>query len=368
MMIQTRVTENKIRKNKKLMNKSILSVFKRITMIKTKYFFFFPVIMVFICGCSPVKIDEEKPIKIGVDIFPGWAHLFIAEEKGYFNKNGVDVEIVLNEDYLTIQKQFANNELDGAFMVYADAIYSHAYGYDPQVVYISDYSITGDVIAAQPEFGSITDLAGKTIGVDGINSFSHLFVLAVLQKHGMEEGDFFIKNVGAQEVVDALERGDIAAGHTYGPGKFMAKQKGYTCLAFAGDVEGIITDILAFHKKIVKMRPADIKAIVKSLFEAKRFQENNRKEAIEIIAKAIHDTPDSVREGIDAVHYVDLESSIHAMFDEELEEEGMSLIESGKFITDFYLKRGQLSSIPDFNEIIEPRFVDELAGERKEDK
>lgn len=338
-------------------------------MVKTKYFLVFLAVIVFVFGCSPVKTDEEKPIKIGINAYAGYAHVFIAQEKGFFSKNSVEVEIVLNEEYMNNLKQFLDDELDGVFMVYTDAIYYHGLGYDLQVVYISDHSISADVIVAKPEFGSISDLAGKTIGVEGINSFSHFFVLAVLQKHGLKEGDFFIKNVSAQEVVDALERGDIDAGHTYGSGKFMAKQKGYTYLAFAGDVKGLITDILAFHEKIIKERPEDIKAIVKSLFEAKRFQENNRKEAIEIVAKAIHDTPDSVGAGIDAVYYVDLESSIQAMFEEELKgEEVMSLIESGKIITDFYLKRGQLSSIPDFSEIIEPRFINELLSERKENE
>ena len=63
-----------------------------------------------VAGCTQQKAVEKKPIKIGIDVFPGWGHIFIAQEKGYFEKNGVDVEIVLNEDYLTIQDQFTNNE------------------------------------------------------------------------------------------------------------------------------------------------------------------------------------------------------------------------------------------------------------------
>lgn len=313
-----------------------------------------------VVGCARQKAEEKKPIKIGVDVFPGWGHVFIAQEKGFFKDNGVDVEIVLNEDYLTIQNQFADGELDGAFMVYADVIYANGQGIGARIVYISDHSITGDVIAAKPEFNSLKDLRGKTISVEGINSFSHLFVLAVLEKSGLKETDFFIKNIGAQEVVDALERGDIDAGHTYGQAKFKAKEKGYVYLAYAGDIKGIITDTLAFHERIIKKRPKEIQAIVKSLFEAKKFQETNREEALEIIAKAIKDTPESIGVGIDAVDYLDLKESIYAMF----EEEKMSLLESGNLIADFYLKRGQLSSIPDFDKIIEPRFVDELAKEK----
>lgn len=326
-------------------------------------------IMVFMAGCSQRKIEDTKPIKIGVDVFPGWGHVFIAEEKGFFKANGVDVEIVLNEEYLTVQRQFADGELDGAFMVYSDAIYASGQGIDVQVVYISDISVSGDVIVARSELTSLEDLRGKTIGVEGINSFSHMFVLTVLEKNGLKETDFFIKNIGAQEIADALQRGDIDAGHTYGPGKSKAKEKGYVPLASAGDVRGMITDILAFHKKTIKMRPKEIQAIIKALFEAKRFQETNRVEALGIIAKAINDTPESVGIGIDGVDYLDMKENAYAMT-EEIEEGGdvFSLIESGHIITDFYLKRGQLSSVPDFNEIIESKFVNKLAGARGKSK
>ena len=350
-----------------------ISFFREINiMSKTRYVLvlLIGIVFMFVSGCAQEQVEEKKPIKIGVDVFPGWGHVFIAREKGFFEKNGVDVEIVLNEDYLNIQDQFAKNQLDGAFMVYTDAIYAHGYGTDARVVYISDHSISGDVIAAKPELTTVKDLEGKTISVEGINSFSHVFVLSVLEKHGLKEGDFFIKNVGAQEVVAALDRGEIDAGHTYGQSMVIAKEKGYAYLAFAGDVPGMITDILVFHEQIIKQRPDDIQAIVKSLFEAQRFQEANRAEALEIISKATNHTPEEVSVGIDAVKYLNEEENAYAMY-EEIEEEGeevYSLIESGKIIADFYLKRGQLSSIPNFNDIIEPRFVKELAAESQEQK
>lgn len=329
--------------------------------------------IVFICitiSCSVKKVEQKEPLKIGVDVFPGWAHIFIAQEKGFFKKNGVDVEIVLSQSYLNIQNRFEINELDGAFMVYADAIYANGHGIDLSIVYISDQSIFGDVIVAKPGLLRVEDLRGKTIGVEGINSFSHVFVLLVLNKHGLEEGDYFIKNVDAQKIVGALERGEIDAGHTYGQGKIIAGEKGYSYLAFAGDVEGMITDVLGFHKKIIETRPDDVEAVIKSLFEAKKFQETNREEAIEIIAKAIGVTLEAVASGIDAVEYLDEHENVYAMH-EEIEEEGKeiySLVESGKLISNFYLNRGQLSALTNFDEVLEPIFVNKLASQKQEKK
>ncbi len=33
-------------------------------------------------------VPEDYLLRIGVDIFPGWAHVFISQEKGFFEKNG----------------------------------------------------------------------------------------------------------------------------------------------------------------------------------------------------------------------------------------------------------------------------------------
>ena len=34
---------------------------------------------------------KEKPIKIAASTWPGWSHVFLAQEKGFFKENNVDV-------------------------------------------------------------------------------------------------------------------------------------------------------------------------------------------------------------------------------------------------------------------------------------
>ena len=43
--------------------------------------------------------STEAPIKIAINEWPGYAHAFVAQEKGFFEKNGVDVELVFDRDY-----------------------------------------------------------------------------------------------------------------------------------------------------------------------------------------------------------------------------------------------------------------------------
>jgi hypothetical protein len=61
--------------------------------------------------------------------------------------------------------------------------------------------------------------------------------------------------------------------------------------------------------------------------------------------------------GVSGVHHLDLKENLKAM---QKSNETSSLFGSGKIIADFYLKRGQLSHLPNLNKTIEPRFVEEL--------
>jgi len=93
---------------------------------------------------------------------------------------------------------------------------------------------------------------------------------------------------------------------------------------------------------------------VTSLLEAKDFIYSNREEALEIMSRAEGMSKKEMEEGIKGVHHPDLKENIEAM---KKSKDTRSLHGSGEIIIDFYLKKGQLSRIPDINAMIEPGFL-----------
>lgn len=49
-----------------------------------------------ICGCQYPKPAKE-PIKISINVWPGYAIAYLAQEKGFFKQNGVEVELILKK-------------------------------------------------------------------------------------------------------------------------------------------------------------------------------------------------------------------------------------------------------------------------------
>ena len=157
-------------------------------------------------------------------------------------------------------------------------------------------------------------------------------------------------------MLEALEKWKIDAGHTWEPVTSQAIKKGYKILGKAGDLPGIITDVLAFHPKVIQERPDEIQRIVDSLFEARDLIYSNSEEALEIMSKAEGMSKEEMEEGIKGVHHPDLKENIEAI---KKSKDTKSLHGSGEIIIDFYLKKGQLSRTLDINALIEPRFLNQ---------
>lgn len=330
---------------------------KNTTMKKTILLFITWILLISLVSTGCTRVERQRPIKISMNLWPGYAYAFIAQEKGFFSKNNVEVELTFKNVISESRELFKNGDADGFFDVFTDVVVINAEGIPVKVVYITDYSTSGDVIIGRPELHSISDLKGKRISFEGVNTFSHFFVLRALQKAGIDEAEVQFENLSAMKVLSALESGKIDAGHTWEPIKTRAIKRGYKALFTAGDIPGVITDVLAFHEKIVEERPDDIQRIVKSLAEARDFLFSNRKEAIEIMARAEGITPEEMASGINGVHLPDLEENREAMTTSDKE---ISLLRAFGAITDFYITSGQISQKQDVRKIIEPHFVEHV--------
>lgn len=310
-------------------------------------------------GCAAKKVPvAPSPVTISINAWPGYATAFLAQEKGFFKKNGVDVELVLRETTPESLQLFRDGKVNGCFDILTDIVLVNAQGIPAKIVFVVDYSDTGDVIIARPGITSLAGLKDRTVSFEGVNTFSHLFVLKSLERAGLDEADAKFSNVTAPDVLKALNEGKIDAGHTWEPTTSRALKEGYRILAKAGDIPGIIVDVLAFSPEVIRKRPDDIRAIVASLLEAREYLKANPAESIKIMAAKMGMAEEEMKTGIGGTYQPDLKENVNLTTTTTTTP---SLFAAGRMVTDFYLERGQLSSVPDIGNIIEPRFLKELS-------
>ena len=109
-------------------------------------------------GCTPKKAKEKTPIKISINVWPGYAHALIQKRKESSERTEVNVELVLKKDITESTQLYKDNEVYGIFNVFTDIIMMNAQGIHAKVVYIADYSDTGDVIIGKPKFRFLANL------------------------------------------------------------------------------------------------------------------------------------------------------------------------------------------------------------------
>ena len=331
---------------------------------KLYYALIFSVLVIPFSSCMNLvgaQVSDGEPINMVLTLWVPNFLAYLAQEKGYFDKNNVSVNITLIQDYADAVRGYSNGEYDGMFIVYSDAIIQNAEGIDTKVVYNFDTSYDADAIIGSVD--NLTDVKGEKVGVEGINTFSHIFMLKSLENVGLSEGDVEFVNILGQNIPEALVNNEIVAGHVYEPFVIEGVKKGFKVLSTGADIPGIITNVLAFHSEIVEQRPIDIQNIIKSLIEAKEDYDKNPGQGVEIMSSRSGLSKDLIVEGLNNVKFTDLDYNDRFSMNKGLNET-LSLYSSGNSIAKFYAERGVISEYPNIEDIIEPKFVNELLIEK----
>jgi NitT/TauT family transport system substrate-binding protein len=287
-------------------------------------------------------------------VWPTYLVTFIAQEQGLFTKYGVEVDLVLMDTLTGSLDIYKSNEVDGAFMVYPDAIMLDAESTNSRIVYSVNYSDTGDLIVGNPLLDNLGDLKGKTVSFEGLNTFSHFFVMKFLEKAGVLEGQFKTANLENAKVVEALDAGDVQAGHVYGVPASQALKKGYKILAKAGELPHSFVEVLIFHAQVVEKRRDDIQKFTNALVEALAFLREHPSEACRIMAKFSSVSKTELEEILNAIKVFSLEDN------KQLFKPQGPLYESGQEIIDFFYKKGGIVKIPNLKQMIDGQFVENI--------
>ena len=300
---------------------------------------------------------SRNPIRITMHLWPGYAHIYIAQEKGFFKEEGVGVELNLVEGVDDNLKHFREGKADLAFGLQSDAMLLAAQGVPLKIVSITDYSNGGDVIISRLDIKAVSSLKGKRVSVDKLYSFNHIFLAELLQLNGLEESDVTVIPLPASAVPEALDKGTIDAGQTWEPYQSQAMAKGYRLLASTRDAPGIVTDVLMVKSDVLEKRTEDIRKILKCLFRALQFRATHETEAYAIMSQAFNVPAGSLKRTIEGNIFPDLDANIKAFVNSG---EPTSLFRTGKIISDFYLKRRIISERIDLDKIHAPEIVRSL--------
>jgi NitT/TauT family transport system substrate-binding protein len=237
----------------------------------------------------PAAIAAEKLLIVHSALNLLTSPLWMAKDKGYFLKYGLDVETVYIPSGTLGMQSLLGGE---AKIIVADgssAINARLRG-APVKIFLGMVNFYPNPFFSTPEIKTPADLKGKKVAVTRIGSSSHTATVMLLKKLGLDEKDYTIMQLGStQNRLTALTRGLIQGTTLSAPESVIARNAGMKTLIPPSEVMKLgVTfqhqcgDVM--ESTLKNDRPT-VKAFMKGYLEGVRETYRSKEESMKVLSK-----------------------------------------------------------------------------------
>ena len=240
------------------------------------------VIGVSVGGCQEEYTGPVEEITVAAAEYLTGALIYVAEDQGFFEENGLDVTITGYGSGKACADALINGEVDistSAGFVFV----SNSYDYTDLRVFGTVATKQVKELVARKDKGitTINDLIGKKIGVTRKSGAE--FLLGVFFAfNDLSYEDVELVDLKAPEIVEAISNGDIDAAFTWDPYAYNIKEElGDNAISWFGGEDFYF--VLLTKEDWIENNPAAAERFTKSLVEAEDYIKDNSEAAEEFV-------------------------------------------------------------------------------------
>ncbi len=221
---------------------------------------------------------------------PWW----MAKDGGFFEKNGLDVDLFYEGASSAIVQAMLAGEANFAGLAGPSVVSNVASGGD--VIQVAAVVKTFTIpMYSQPSIKDVGQLKGQKVGVSRFNSISHIAALNILQRSGVT-GVTIIQTGGIPESAAALMSGNVAAAMVPPPQSMMLREKGFRELVSVKQFREwnipVVENGVAARRSYAEKNPNVVKRFIRSAFEGIKQIYDNKEQTIKVLAKYTKITDD----------------------------------------------------------------------------
>jgi len=242
-------------------------------------------------GTVPALAQSKTPIDFYIiSKTVGHAPFWLAEKKGFYAQENLDVKLGVTRSISTILSAVASGAAPLSLGGGTDTILAIQKG-APVVMIGGNLNAMTWTLVGQKQFRSMKELKGQTIGVSAITDVMGTAVKAVMRTQGMEyPRDYSLVQLGGTpNQWAALQKGQLAATALAIPWGKQAVDAGYTHLAWLADhiPNFLLTAIIADRNWLARSHENRATAVrlVKAAIQSYRWMNENKAEAVSWIAE-----------------------------------------------------------------------------------
>jgi NitT/TauT family transport system substrate-binding protein len=234
-----------------------------------------------------VGAAQTEPLRLRYAVWVGFGPLFVAAEKGFFEQEGVDVELINLGDQTAAFAALYAGHVDALAASPQEAVaFSEPDEEHLACVLMFDDSRGGDGILAIKDIRTIADLKGRSVD-RGISQF---YVNVLLKEVGLSQADIDFVDLPADKAAEAFMLGEVDAAVTWEPYLTQGSNVAHGhLLTDTSDRPGLLGDCLMTKPSIFNDRKAEFQAVARAWDAAVQYIEAHPDEANEIMARSMGD-------------------------------------------------------------------------------
>jgi NitT/TauT family transport system substrate-binding protein len=237
-------------------------------------------------GAASAEAAALPKVKVAINTWPGLGPYYVAKAKGFDKEQGIQLDVIMNEDTVARNSSLAAGEVDLAGITLDAVIIARSRGVPMTVIGQSDFSFGGDGIIASDAIKTVADLKGKRIAcAEGLPS--HFFLLLVLSRQHLGPKDFtFVPADDGSQAALMFTSGRVDAAVTWDPwiSKAESLTKGHVLIT-TRDIPRALLGIVAANSDLLPQRRDRIVRSQRAWFKAVEYCRKNPDEAAQIMAK-----------------------------------------------------------------------------------
>jgi NitT/TauT family transport system substrate-binding protein len=239
-----------------------------------------------------VSTAQAEPLRVRYGIWVGYGPLFVAQEKGFFAKEGVDVELIRIDDHTAAFASLFDDQVDSIVATTQDVVTFSVTLSEPDeeplvCVLATDDSRGGDGVLATKDIQSIADLEGKSVAFLR-GGAAHFYLKVLLKEAGLSEADIEVVDLPADEAAQAFMMQEVDAAVTWEPYLTQGKnvEHGHL-LTDTSEHPGLLTACLIAKASVFSDRKEEFQAVGRAWDAAVHFVEAHPEEAMAIMARNV---------------------------------------------------------------------------------
>lgn len=275
--------------------------------------------------------NKQETIRIGINQWPGYEYLFIAEKQGFFKQEKLDVELVELSTLAGVRRAFERGKLDGMAATLIEVMEAYKYsGRIAQPVLITDYSNGADQILGSTHLKSIKDIKGKKIGVEA-GSLSTYLVNYALNTNNIKSSEVIMVPLDTHKFVNALKNRRVDAITSYPPASIALKKEFNLNILFDSSlIPHKLLDIVAIDRDILIKHPKFQNKLLRVWELTLSYVDKHPLEAFEILTERFQISKNEFQQSLASIHLIPAHEQ-----DRYFNKEGLlkkSLIKTGEIV------------------------------------